>query len=251
MSSEHVVAIIESRMGSKRLPGKSLMALAGKPLVERVIERVRQAKSVSKVVVATSVSPKDDPLAAHVASLGVPVCRGSEDDVLMRILSASRANEATIHVQCWGDCPFADPDQIDAVVAALRDGDAHLASNCVGGAPREVPHGLEVVALRRSALEQAEEETRDNPYHREHGTTYLYETGKFRVARAATDADIAFPKLDLTINTAEDYAWVDSIYAKLLERNAQFRIRDLLAMLREDSALLASKNAGALDRGAA
>lgn len=243
--SERVVAVVEARMGSSRLPGKSMRSLLGVPLVERVLYRVRRARSLDGVVLATSTSPKDDPLAAHVASLGVPVFRGSEDDVLARILGAAREHAATVHVQCWGDCPFADPDQIDANVARLQQTGADLVSNCVGG--RSVPHGLEVIAFRREALEAAEVATRGQAYHREHGTTYLYETpSAFVLAKTEDEQDIAFPRLDLTINTAEDFTFVESLYAALLPSGERFGIRDVLALLRERPELLAAKGASSL-----
>lgn len=247
MSEERVVAIVEARMGSTRLPGKSLMPLHGVPLAERVVSRVRSSKRVDDVVLATSSSAKDDPLAAHMSSAGIRVHRGSEDDVLARILGAAREERATIHVQCWGDCAFADPSEIDATVGLLLETGADVATNFLGS--REVPHGLEVLAFRVSALEEADRRTRGHAYHREHATTYLYETpGAFRVVRAPTASDIAFPKLDLTINTAEDYAFAGAVHDALVPRIPEFAIRDVLALLRERPALLAGKNEHALER---
>lgn len=232
-------------MGSSRLPGKSLRPLAGVPLAERVVERVRRATRVDQVVLATSTASKDDPLFEHVSLRGIPAFRGSEDDVLARILGAAQAHDATVHVQCWGDCAFADPEQIDLVVGGVVETGADVASNFLGG--RQVPHGLEVLAFRVSALEKAERETRGNAYHREHGSTYLYETpGMFRIERVSTDPDIALPELDLTINTAEDYAFVSAVYEALVPEHPAFEIRDVLRLLRARPALLTGKNAAAL-----
>lgn len=246
---EKVVAIVEARMGSSRLPGKSMKPLAGTPLVGHVLGRAQRARTVDQVVLATSTSPKDDPLAEYVAGAGFTVHRGSEEDVLGRILGAARASGATVHVQCWGDCPFLDPDQIDAVVEQLRASGADLVSNCIGE-DRKTPYGLDVIALTVAALERAELATRGDAYHREHGTTYLYQTkGAFRVERVDVPDDIALPKLDLTINTEEDYRFVDAVYAALLPSKPDFRIRDVLTFLRAHPELINEKNRAALAAG--
>jgi spore coat polysaccharide biosynthesis protein SpsF (cytidylyltransferase family) len=243
---EKVVAIIEARMGSSRLPGKSLRPIAGAPLVQRVAERARRAKSLDAVVIATSTSPKDDVLAEHMQKQGFPVHRGSELDVLGRILGAAHANEASIHVQCWGDCPFLEPTEIDRVVAALRETGADLVGNGLGK-DRQLPYGLDVIAMKVSALEAADAATRDNPYHREHGTTYIYETaGAFRVHRIETAPDLRYPDFNVTINEESDYQLVTAIYDALYPTNPAFGIRDVIALLRSRPDLLAHPNARAL-----
>lgn len=234
-------------MRSTRLPGKSMRMIAGAPLVEHVLNRVRQARGVDLVVLATSDVPADDVLASHVAQLGFQVCRGSEADVLGRILKAAHMHGATMHVQCWGDCPFVDPDEVDAVIAGLRQGTADLVSNCVGS-DRRTPYGLDVIAFRLPALEEAERRTRDKPYHREHGTTYIYQTAHaFQVERVDVPDDIAFPDLDLTINTEEDFQFVERVYTGLLALKRDFRIRDVLAFLRQHPDILSVKNRKALE----
>ena len=245
--NERVVAVIEARMGSSRLPGKSLRPLAGAPLVQRVAERARRAKSLDGVVVATSTSPKDDVLADHMTSVGFPVYRGSELDVLGRILGAARQHRATVHVQCWGDCPFLEPSEIDRVVDALRN-DASL--DLVGngfGKDRQLPYGLDVIAFRVSAMEKAEAATRDNPYHREHGTTAIYEVpGAYKTLRLETPADLRYPALNVTINEEADYRLIEAIYEALYPKNTAFDIRDVIAFLRSRPDLLAHPNAKVL-----
>lgn len=246
MAEERVVAIIEARMGASRLPGKSMRPLAGAPLVQRVAERIRRARSLHEVVVATSVSPKDDVLAEHMTAAGFAVHRGSEDDVLGRILGAAQAHRATVHVQCWGDCPLADPTEIDRVVEKLLATGADLAGNGLGK-DRTLPYGLDVLAFTVKALEEADRATKDTPYHREHGTTYIYENpDRFRVERCETPSDIGFPKLDLTINTEDDYAFITAIYDALYASKPGFDVRDVIAFVRSRPELLAHKNAKTL-----
>jgi spore coat polysaccharide biosynthesis protein SpsF (cytidylyltransferase family) len=243
---ERVVAIVEARMGSTRLPGKSMRALAGAPLAQRVAERVRRARTIDEVVIATSVSPKDDVLADHMKKAGFAVHRGSELDVLGRILGAAQAHSAAIHVQCWGDCPFLEPSEVDRVVDALRTTGADLLGNGLGP-DRQLPLGLDVIALRVAALEAAERATRDNAYHREHGTTYIYQTpGAFRTDRVATPEDLRFPKVNLTINEQSDFDLVASIYDALQPQNPTFGIRDVFALVRARPEMLAHPNFSAL-----
>jgi spore coat polysaccharide biosynthesis protein SpsF len=245
---DRVVAVIEARMGSSRLPGKSLRSIAGAPLVQRVAERARRACSLDAVVIATSTSPKDDVLAEHMQAQGFPVHRGSELDVLGRILGAAQEHEASVHVQCWGDCPFLEPEEIDRVVAALRESGAELAGNGLGK-DRQLPYGLDVIALRVQALEEADRATRDNPYHREHGTTYIYETpGAFRVHRLETPPDLRYPSFNVTINEESDYQLVTAIYDALYPTNPAFAIRDVISLLRSRPDLLAHPNARALSQ---
>lgn len=233
-----IVAVVEARMGSSRLPGKSLRPLVGVPLAVRVAERVRRAKRVDAVVVATSTSPADDPLAATLQAAGLSVFRGSEHDVLGRILGAVRSERGTVHVQCWGDCAFVEPSEIDRAVDALEATGADLVGNSLEK-PRTLPYGLDVIAFKVAALEVAERETRDDPYHREHGTTFLYQNpDRFQIAHLATPPDLAEGSLDLTINTEADYAFVSSVYERLLREKPVFDARDVLALLRAEPSLL-------------
>jgi spore coat polysaccharide biosynthesis protein SpsF len=246
MAQERVVAVIEARMGSSRLPGKSLRPIAGAPLVERVIERARGSKTVDRIVLATTTNERDDELVRHVEGLGVTVFRGSEDDVLARILGAAHASHATIHVQCWGDCPFLEPGEVDRCVAALREGDEDLVGNAFGTG-RILPYGLDVIALRVRALEQAEEKTRAHPYHREHGTTYIFETPtEFMVRRLEAPSDLQYPAFNVTINTEDDYRFVCDVYDALYPTDPRFTIRDVMALIRSRPNLLAHPNARAL-----
>ena len=243
---ERVVGVIEARMGSSRLPGKSLRPILGAPLVERVIERARGSKTLEDIVVATTTNERDDVLVSHVERLGVTVFRGSEDDVLARILGAAHASRATLHVQCWGDCPFLEPSEVDRVVAALRDGDEDLVGNAFGPG-RMLPYGLDVIALRIPALERAERETRAHPYHREHGTTYIFETpSAFKVRRLEVPNDLQYPAFDVTINTEDDYRFVCQVYEALYPTRPRFTIRDVMALVRSRPDLLAHRNARAL-----
>ena len=113
------IATVEARMSSSRLPGKVLLPLYGKPALERLVERARRSKKIEDVVLATTVSPKDDALADWAKKAGVSVFRGSEEDVLLRVLEAAKAFGGEVIVELTGDCPLLDPAHIDELVAMI------------------------------------------------------------------------------------------------------------------------------------
>ena len=147
-----VVAIVQARMGSTRLPGKVLMDISGWSMLWHVVNRVRQAKWVDKVVVATSGSVSDDPVATLCEQEGIPCFRGSEDDVLDRYYQAAKWIGANVIVRITADCPLIDPYVVDDVVKHYVDGDYDYVSNT---APPTFPDGLDIEVFSFEALERA------------------------------------------------------------------------------------------------
>ena len=144
LMDKNIVAVIQARLGSSRLPGKMLMDLGGKPVIVRTIERVRRARLLDRVVLATTESEQDRRLAAAAREHGVEVFTGSEEDVLDRFYQAAKAASAQVCVRVTGDCPLVDPDVIDQVVSeCLRDG-CDYAANVLW---YSWPDGLDVEAF--------------------------------------------------------------------------------------------------------
>lgn len=194
MTRPRTVVTIQARMGSSRLPGKVLADVAGRPMLQRVIERTATARRVDAVVVATTDSPADDPIANLCKSLGVACHRGSEHDVLGRILGAARAMGADIVVRVTADCPLLDGALIDECVEALggvKEGSGAWDFTCNRLPPpwkRTYPIGLDVECCWRSVLERAAIEA-ELPHQREHVMPYIYENAKLssRCADQTTD----------------------------------------------------------------
>lgn len=224
------VAVIQARLSSSRLPSKVLMDICGRPMLDRVVDRVRRAYSLDKVVVATSTDPSDDLLADHCRRAGIPHHRGPLSDVLGRFVIAARHERADVVVRVTADCPLIDPILIDAVVALRNQRGADYASNVMA---RRFPRGLDTEAFTAAALFRADREGR-LPHHREHVTPYLYEDpARFVTASLIGQDDQGRHRW--TVDTPEDLALVRAIYARLGDPSAGWR--DVLELLEREPAL--------------
>jgi spore coat polysaccharide biosynthesis protein SpsF len=207
----NTVAIVQARMGSTRLPGKALLDICGEPMLARVIARCRRAKSLNRVVIATTTEPADDVICDLCAARGWPFYRGSQDDVLDRYYQAAKEHQAEVVVRITSDCPLIDPGVIDLAVGEfLRlQPDCDFVSNSV--LPRPYPCGLDVEVVSIRVLEQAWREARD-PASREHVTLYLYRNAeKFRVAPLLADRDYSGQRW--TVDTPEDRKFILKLFA--------------------------------------
>lgn len=219
-----VVAIIQARLGSSRLPGKVLLDLAGEPMLARVVERVQRAELIDDFVIATTNESRDDPLVELCGARGWAVHRGSENDVLDRYHGAAKASDADVVVRITSDCPLLSADVLDRVVARfLKTPTLDYVSNTQD--PRTFPRGLDVEVMSASALERAWTEDKD-PAWREHVTPYIYRSGRFELASVVNDIDFSAQRW--TVDTPEDYAFAKAVYDEL---PADFEWTDVLALL--------------------
>ena len=197
------VAIIQARMSSTRLPGKVLMPLLDRPTILFMLERVRGAKLLDDIVVATSIDASDDPLAELLQQAGVTCFRGDLNDVLDRYHGAARHSRADNIVRLTGDCPLMDADLIDKAVELLGSTGAHYVSNVD---PPTYPDGLDVEAFTFDALQSAWERAR-LPVEREHVTPFLRNRRDlFRSMGFSGISDLS--ALRWTVDHADDLAYV-------------------------------------------
>jgi spore coat polysaccharide biosynthesis protein SpsF (cytidylyltransferase family) len=200
------VAVIQARMSSSRFPGKVLMPLEGRPMIGFMLDRVRRARHLDAIVVATSEDPSDDELARCVESLGFACHRGSLNDVLARFEGAARVAGADVVVRLTGDCPLMEPDLIDRVVAHLHDSGADYVSNI---APPTYPDGLDVETFTMAALLRAAAEA-VLPSDREHVTPYVRRTENgFRLDNLRGLADLSH--LRWTVDYPDDLRFVAAL----------------------------------------
>ena len=208
----NIVAVIQARMTSTRLPGKVLADLEGAPMIARVVERVRRSRLLSGVVVACTDRADDDPIAAWCAGAGVTVFRGSETDVLARFVGAANRVGADVIVRITADCPLIDAEVLDRVVEELIEHPGtDYASNVV---ERSYPRGLDVEAFTREALARMDR-LGYSAASREHVTipVRLERPGEFAVRHVRHPVDDS--DLRWTVDTAEDLEWVRAVYRAL------------------------------------
>jgi len=230
IDGKRVVTTIEARMTSTRLPGKILMPLAGKPVLAQIIERHRRSNFADEIVVATTTNATDDPVVALCEDLRCPYFRGSEDDVLARIVGAGEIHGADILVQGYGDDPCVDPQYVDHVVKMLVEGGYDCAvSNDVS---ETFPIGLGVCAYSFPVLKCAEQIDTDSTYREHAGYSIRSQPKKFKVITWEAGSDMFWPELRLTLDTSEDYRLISAIYHELYPKNKAFSGADVVAFLR-------------------
>lgn len=230
-----VVAIIQARMSSTRLPGKVLLDLGGRSVLSRMVERVKGSKLVTRVVIATTIDPTDNPIIELCQQENIDVFRGSLPDVLDRYYQAARFYDAHIVVRLTGDCPLIDPQLIDQTITALIDQNADFSCNRLPPPfHRTYPIGLDVEVCTFAALEKAWREAVEK-HDREHVLPYLYEVeGRFKVVQLNHTEDLG--SLRWTLDTHEDYSLLCEVIHRLGNRN-DFSWLEVLELFHQDPEL--------------
>lgn len=229
------IAIIEARMKSSRLPGKVLRPILGKPMLELLIERLKQSKQLDEIVVATTVFESDEPIEALTQRLNVGCFRGSEDDVLDRVLKAAQQYSADIVVEITADCPMIEAEKIDAMLLSYQYMDYDFMANRLDGS---YPPGLGMRIFWRKTLERVAILTQD-PVDHEHVTLYVWEHPEtFSLYHFQNNLDKKYWDLRLTVDTEEDFVFIRSIFEELYHRNPAFNLYDIIDVLERKPALL-------------
>ena len=201
-----VVAIVQARMGSTRLPNKVMKLINGKPMIELLFRRLEKARELNEIVLATSEDPKNQPLINHLSQLGFRYWQGSESDVLDRYLQAARFSNADIVVRVTGDCPLIDPCIVDSVIQHFKSNSAEYCSNTI---PATYPDGLDVEVFTINALERAAIEATE-AFDREHVTPYLKNPLKFKQLQFIGPEDNS--NLRWTVDEFDDFSVVEAIF---------------------------------------
>jgi glutamate-1-semialdehyde aminotransferase/spore coat polysaccharide biosynthesis protein SpsF (cytidylyltransferase family) len=225
------VAIIQARMGSTRFPKKMTELLGDKPLIWHVIHQIGQAKLVDKIVLATSDNRENDVLIQEARNCGIDYFAGDEDDVLDRFTKCAKTFQADLIIRITGDCPFTDPELIDAVIS-LFDRTVDFASNTH---PPTYPDGMDVEVFSFSALERSWKEAHLKS-EREHVTSHLWTNPQiFKCVNLENARDLS--SLRLTVDEREDLGFLNEIFKRLKTR--AFHLRDILDVLDRNPELLA------------
>lgn len=215
-------------MGSERLPGKSLREIIGRPILGHLLDRVRQTQGIDGLIVATPESGENDCIEAFCEREGVSSFRGSEDDVLGRMLGALEETKASIGIEVYGDGPLIDHAMIEECLGVfMNEGPYDLVGNDMKGT---YPSGMytevfSVAALRDSALRT------DDPAVREHGTFFLRKhPDLYRVKNIEAEGSLRRPDIHLDVDTEEDCGVIAAIIGHFTPRS-DFTLREIIEFL--------------------
>lgn len=237
-----VHAFVQARLGSTRLPGKSMAQIAGRPALAWIVDRLAGADGIDAVAVLTSDAPGDAPLRAFCAEHAIVCVAGSERDVLGRFADGVRALRPDAVVRITADCPLVDPHVVGLLVARYRAAGTldhcAVATGAMAPAPglRRYPDGLDAEVVRASALLRAADAATD-PYEREHVTPHIWRRpGEFELALLEAPEDWGDERW--TVDHPADLELVRAIYDRVPDR-ARFGVRDVLAILAREPRLRA------------
>ncbi len=208
-----IVAIIQARMGSTRLPGKVLAIIGGRSMLAHICRRVSRVASVDQIVVATTLRPEDGAVVEECDRLAVACFRGSEQDVLDRYHQAATRYEADVVVRITADCPLIDPQVTDEVIGSFLQQRPDYASNTLR---RTWPRGLDAEVMTVAALARARDEATE-PHQRVHVTPYLYEHPEAFQLLAVTRPEEGSRISDgrWTVDLPADLEFVRAVYERL------------------------------------
>lgn len=228
---QNIIAVIQARTSSTRLPGKVFLPLAGEPLLLRMYERVVRSKSIDEIVIATSLNPSDDSIEEFCRANKIKFFRGDENDLLDRHYKTALEYNATHVVKIPSDCPLIDPAVIDRVVNLYLDNQNSFdyVSNLH---PATYPDGNDVEIMPVEILEVAwKEATKD--FEREHTTPFIWENPeRFRIGNDVWETGLNFSMSHrFTIDYEEDYKFIVKVYDELYNTNKNFSLCDIMLLL--------------------
>ena len=230
-----IVLIIQARMGSTRLPQKSMLDLAGAPLVGRIIERVKCCKQCDEIVLATTQKEEDNILEALALNCQIGIFRGSENDLVDRYYHAARAFKADVIVRFPADNPVPEPAEIDRIITYHLSGQCDFSSNLCNVLGSGYPDGIGAEVFGFNVLQRIWQ-TDAEPHVREHLSLYFYDyyenrivyPSPYRVGTVQCPKEFRRPDLVLDVNTLEEYQFMARLYEYLYPRNSHFTIQDIV-----------------------
>ena len=229
-----IVAIIQARMGSSRLPGKIMLKTCGKTFLEHVIDRVIQSKTLDKVVVATSLNKNDDVIEDLCRKKNILYFRGSENDVLSRYKMAADKTHADVIIRLTSDTPLLHSTVIDKVVQTYINNDYDYVSNCFP-LPRTYPDGVNVEVFSKKILDEMYNNAK-KPSEREHVTLFMvFKPEIYKIYRVDYDRDIS--KYRFNLDYESDYKLLKIIFEKLYFKNSNFTMEDVIKLLEENPSI--------------
>lgn len=229
-----VTAIIQARMGSSRLPGKVLIDIAGKPMLEHIVERLKKSKRLDEIIIATSDLPEDKVLLEFAKERGYKISTGSVHDVLSRYLKVAREAKTDYVVRICADCPLIDPEVVDEVVKRHLGSKADYTCNFID---RTFPIGLDAEIMSIEILEKEASLAKEG-HQREHVTIFIREHPEmFKMQNVEAKGILKRPDLRLTVDTMDDMKLIRRIYSELYNGKDIVNTKDVIKLFERDPEL--------------
>lgn len=216
-------------MTSSRLPGKVLLPANGRPMLHHLVRRLRAAPSIDEIVLATTINTADEPLVEFARAEGVRVFRGSEDDVMGRVVGAAESASADVVIEITGDCPIIDPDLVEQTIRMFkRHKVAYVANSCISS----YPDGMDTQVFSLETLKRSAAMTQD-PLDREHVSRHIVNHPElFPHLYLIAPPSLHWPGLGLTLDEPADYELLKKIIEHFGETNPLFSCLDVIRLLR-------------------
>jgi len=229
-----IVATIEARMNSSRLPGKVLLKAKEKSMLEILVERLQQVKSIDDIIVATTTNPKDNEIAYLCAKKGLGFFRGSEEDVMGRVIGAAKSAKADLIVEITADCPIIDPNIIEQIICIYNANSVDYVGNAK---VRSYPDGMDTEVFSLKTLERSYKMT-SNKDDREHVSLHIMNNAQiFSQINVIAPPDIYYPELGLTLDEWDDYLLIKKIIENFYDKNKFFKCSDIINFLNKNKYL--------------
>lgn len=221
-------AVILARMRSERLPGKVMLSLKGKPVLQYIVERLENSRYLDKIIIATSEDVSCNPIVNMCIRLGYDYFRGSEEDVLDRFVRASKSYNLDAVVRITGDCPMVDWRIVDTLIHLFFTNKCDYCSNVL---QRTFPIGLDAEVISTDILGEINQLAEG--VDRQHITTYIYKThpDKYKIVDLIAGEDLCYPEYRITLDTLEDYTVISTLYESLWSNFSAVDVVDLLNTL--------------------
>lgn len=227
-NKKKVVATIEARMTSSRLPGKVLMKSCGKPILQHIIERLQRSQRLDDIVIATTINKEDDLIVQLCESIGCRYFRGSENDVLDRVVNTAKSVKADIVVEICGDCPFIDWRHVDHLIEMYLSGDYDFVSNNM---ERSFPMGFDIRVFATDLIDRLNMFSTNLLDHEHVSIHFPQHQETYRCYNWHAPKEEDRPDIEVTLDEMDDYKVINTIFEELYPLNADFSCRDVIEYL--------------------
>lgn len=233
---QKVSALIQARMGSTRLPGKAMMKIQGKTIIQIIFERLQHSKEIDDIILSTSSSRENNSLVRHAKEIGLKYYRGSENDLVARHLGAANKLKANAVLRVTGDCPLVDPHLADQMIRIYRKKN-HAIDFMTNAMPPTYPDGLDLDIMPLATLKKLEKEIKKNDMHRDFFVPYIMKhKDRFKVYNFANAKNLS--SLRWTLDYPEDFSFLEKIFSTIKPKENIFFMDEVLALVSKNPKVL-------------